>query len=75
MSYNEFMTKFKNAESGYSKKANTTNKDAKTGSGEGKDLSNGPIKGTGTPSIGKFTKEHLSNVKGKSSVKSAGKKK
>lgn len=63
MNYNQFMSKFKSAEAGYSKKANTSNNDAKSVSGEGKETTDGPIKGSGTASLSKFTKEHLAKVK------------
>lgn len=62
MNYNSFMSAFKSAESGYSKKANIDNKDA----GEKKidqELSDESIKGAGTAPLSKFTKEHLSKVK------------
>lgn len=75
MSYNEFMAKAKGAGAGYTKKANINNNDAKTGSGEGKETTTGPVKGNGTPSIQKLTNQHLAHVKGKTSVKEAGKKK
>lgn len=74
MSFNEFMSKFKNAEKGYNSKANTVNKDAKSGNGKGKDMKIGPVKGSGTPGIKKLTGQHLSNISKKTSVKKAGSK-
>ena len=62
MNYNSFMSAFKSAESGYSKKANVANKDAGAKKFN-QELSTGSIKGSGTASLSKFTKEHLSKVK------------
>jgi hypothetical protein len=73
MNYNSFMSAFKSAVGGYSKKANIANKDAgakKINQG----LSNNPISGASTASISKYTKEHLARVK-KSKVVGNGKKK
>lgn len=75
MNYNQFMTKFKSASSGYTKKASDASLDSKTGSGKADSTSTGPVKGAGTAAISRFTKEHLSNVKGKTTVKKAGTKK
>ena len=67
MNYNQFMTAFKSAEKGLSKKANIANKDAK-GSKVDQELADEPIKGVSTGAISKYTKEHLSKVKSKKIV-------
>ena len=62
MNYNSFMSAFKSAEGGYTKKANVANKDA----GNKKinqELADDSIKGAGTASLSKFTKDHLTKVK------------
>ena len=67
MNYNSFMSAFKSAEGKYSKKANIANKDA----GEKKidqELAEDQVKGKGTASINKFTKEHLSKTNKKNIV-------
>lgn len=74
MSYQEFMTKFKNADKTYAKKANVANKDAKTDSKINSELADDAVKGKGTAVISKITKNHLSNIKSKTSVIKAGKK-
>jgi hypothetical protein len=68
MNYNQFMSAFKKAESGYRGKANTVNND-KNGSAKIKqELAQGPVKGKGTPQIGKHTSKHLSNIKKKNAA-------
>jgi hypothetical protein len=62
MNYNSFMSAFKSAEGGYSKKANIANKDAGAKKFN-QELSAASIKGSGTPQLSKFTKEHLAKVK------------
>lgn len=74
MNYNQFMSKFKGAAAGYTKKADIKNDDAKAVSGEGKETTEGPVKGAGTTQINKYTKEHLAKVKS-SNVVGNGKKK
>lgn len=67
MNYNSFMSAFKSAEGKYSKKANIANKDA----GEKKidqDLAEDQVKGKGTASIEKYTKEHLTKTAKKNIV-------
>jgi hypothetical protein len=65
MNYNSFMSAFKSAEGKYSKKANISNKDA----GDKKiNQELGEVKGSGTSTIGKFTKEHLASVNKKNIV-------
>lgn len=73
MSYSEFISKAKKADENH--KANIENKDAAAGSGEGKETATDLVKGEGTPTIKKFTKEHMSNIDKKTSTKEAGKKK
>ena len=67
MNYNQFMAKFKGADKTYRKKANTKNADAKTGSKVKDEMATGPISGSGTAAISKYTKQHLANVKKKNS--------
>ena len=68
MNYNQFMSAFKKAASGYSGKANIKNGDA-TGTAKVKqELAEGPVKGKGTPHIDKYTKQYLSTVKKKNVV-------
>lgn len=68
MNYNQFMSAFKSAVKGYGKKANTSNKDAKSGSKVNQEMSAGAASGKQTGAISKFTKEHLSKVKAKNIV-------
>ena len=69
MNYNQFMSAFKKAASGYNGKANIKNDDA-TGTAKVKqELAEGPVKGKGTPHIDKYTKQYLSTVKNKNIVK------
>ena len=63
MNYNSFMSAFKSAAGGYSKKANVANKDAKDKSSTNQEMSDESIKGAVTAPISKFTKEHLAKVK------------
>jgi len=68
MNYNQFMSAFKKAASGYSGKADTGNNDA-TGTQKVKqELAAGPVKGKGTPQIDKYTKQYLNTVKKKNVV-------
>jgi hypothetical protein len=66
MNYNQFMSVFKSASTAYAKKANTASKDAKTNSSIKQEMSGEAIKGKGTPSLDKHTKQYLANVKKKS---------
>lgn len=69
MNYNQFMAAFKKAEAGYRGKANVSAND-KTGSAKvNQGLVEGPVKGKGTPHIGKYTKQYLSAAKNKNVVK------
>lgn len=69
MNYNQFMAAFKKAAAGYSGKADIKNDDA-TGTAKIKqEMTEGPVKGKGTPHIDKYTKQYLSTVKKKNVVK------
>jgi hypothetical protein len=74
MNYNEFMSKFKNASKSYAGSANISNNDSKSGSKVDANLSNTSISGKGTSVLSKLTTQHLNNIKNKTSVNSAGKK-
>lgn len=63
MDYNQFMSAFKSAEGGYTKKANVDNKDAKTDTKIDQDLSKEGQEGKDTAPLSKYTKEHLATVK------------
>jgi len=68
MNYNQFMSAFKKAASGYSGKENVKKNDA-TGTAKVKqELTQGPVKGKGTPHIDKYTKQYMSAVKKKNVV-------
>jgi hypothetical protein len=66
MNYNQFMSVFKSAASGYSGKGNVANKDAKSAAGINQGMVTGPISGKNTAHLDKFTKQHLANIKKKS---------
>ena len=66
MNYNQFMSVFKKAE--YNGKANLTNKDANSNSKINQGLVRDHIKGAGTPTLNKYTKQHLANIKKKSAA-------
>jgi len=66
MNYNQFMSTFKKA--AYHGKANIANKDASSHSKLNQGLAKDHIKGTGTPALAKYTKQHLANIKKKSAT-------
>jgi hypothetical protein len=66
MNYNQFMSVFKKA--AYSGKANLANKDAGSNSKINQGLVRDHIKGSGTPTLNKYTKQHLANIKKKSAA-------
>jgi hypothetical protein len=68
MNYNQFMSAFKKAASGYSGKANVKNNDAAGTAKVKQELAQGPVKGKGTPHIDKYTKQYMSTVKKKNVV-------
>lgn len=70
MNYNQFMAAFNKAAAGYSGKADVKSKEAKGTAKINQALAEGPVKGSGTASIGKATKEYLNTVKKKNIVKS-----
>lgn len=68
MNYNQFMSAFKKAETGYRGKANVGAND-KTGSMKiNQGLVEGPVKGKGTPQIDKYTKQYMTTTKSKNIV-------
>jgi hypothetical protein len=69
MNYNQFMTAFKKAESGYRGKGNTAANDKGGTAKINQEISAGPVKGKGTPYIDKYTKQYLGSVKKKSASK------
>ena len=69
MNYDQFMSAYKKAANGYSGKANVKNADAKGTAKVKQELAEGPVKGSGTPQISKYTKGYLASVKKKSATK------
>ena len=67
MNYNQFMSVFKKA--AYHGKANLLNKDAGSNSKINQGLVKDHIKGSGTPALNKYTKQHLANIKKKSAAR------
>lgn len=66
MNYNQFMAVFKKA--AYHGKANIATKDAGSHSKINQGLVRDHIKGSGTPALNKYTKQHLANIKKKSAA-------
>ncbi len=66
MNYNQFMAVFKKA--AYHGKANIATKDASSHSKINQGLVRDHIKGSGTPALNKYTKQHLANIKKKSAA-------
>jgi hypothetical protein len=62
------MAAFKKAESGYRGKANTADGATKGTAKVNQELTEGPVKGKGTPQIDKYTKQYLASAKAKNVV-------
>jgi hypothetical protein len=67
MNYNEFMSIFKKA--AYRNSGNIANKDAGHKSKINQGMASNPIMGKGTPTLDKYTKQYLANVKKKTAFK------
>jgi hypothetical protein len=65
MNYNQFMSEFKKAEAGYRAKGNVAAGKEIGHAKVDQNLTDGPIKGKGTPALDKYTKQYLSAVKSK----------
>jgi hypothetical protein len=69
MNYNQFMAAFKRAEAGYRGKANVGANDKSGSMKINQGLVEGPVKGKGTPHIGKYTKQYMTTAKKKNIVR------
>jgi hypothetical protein len=67
MNYNEFMSMFKKA--AYRGSGNIANKDTGHRSKINQNMASKPIMGKSTPTLDKYTKQYLANVKKKTSFK------
>lgn len=69
MNYNQFMSAFKKAESGYRGKANILANDRSGSAKVNQGLAQGPVKGKSTPQIGKYTSQYMTTARNKNIVK------